>query len=304
MGSRILVVDDEKNIVDIIKYNLKKEGYEVMTAGDGEEALRLNEEFKPDIILLDIMMPKLDGYAVCRKVREKYDTPIIMLTARAEEVDKVLGLELGADDYVTKPFGTRELMARVKANLRRRNISEEASYESTDKDVLSFGKLTIDLKSGKGKTRRLQLRYPAEYPPVRRFDPQTHAHVCKRRKEREKEREETGKEIRKKGGEKSVQEKLRRDRTHFLPYRNNRVLTEKYPSERMVLINLCSEKKNVSPCCLPAVREADFMLSRNPRRNRQSLSAQSTVSSIFRLPIVFIPVLIPSAFSPSISRLC
>ena len=146
MGSRILVVDDEKNIVDIIKYNLKKEGYEVMTAGDGEEALRLNEEFKPDIILLDIMMPKLDGYAVCRKVREKYDTPIIMLTARAEEVDKVLGLELGADDYVTKPFGTRELMARVKANLRRRNISEEASYESTDKDMLSFGKLTIDLK--------------------------------------------------------------------------------------------------------------------------------------------------------------
>ena len=146
MGSRILVVDDEKNIVDIIKYNLKKEGYEVMTAGDGEEALRLNEEFKPDIILLDIMMPKLDGYAVCRKVREKYDTPIIMLTARAEEVDKVLGLELGADEYVTKPFGTRELMARVKANLRRRNISEEASYESTDKDVLSFGKLTIDLK--------------------------------------------------------------------------------------------------------------------------------------------------------------
>lgn len=146
MGSRILVVDDEKNIVDIIKYNLKKEGYEVMTAGDGEEALRLNEEFKPDIILLDIMMPKLDGYAVCRKVREKYDTPIIMLTARAEEVDKVLGLELGADDYVTKPFGTRELMARVKANLRRRNISEEASYESTDKDVLYFGKLTIDLK--------------------------------------------------------------------------------------------------------------------------------------------------------------
>ena len=120
MGSRILVVDDEKNIVDIIKYNLKKEGYEVMTAGDGEEALRLNEEFKPDIILLDIMMPKLDGYAVCRKVREKYDTPIIMLTARAEEVDKVLGLELGADDYVTKPFGTRELMARVKANLRRK----------------------------------------------------------------------------------------------------------------------------------------------------------------------------------------
>ena len=143
--SKILVVDDEKNIVDIIKYNLKKEGYQVMTAGDGEEALRLNEEFKPDMILLDIMMPKLDGYAVCRKVREKYDTPIIMLTARAEEVDKVLGLELGADDYVTKPFGTRELMARVKANLRRRGINTEESAE-TSKDVMVFGQLSIDLK--------------------------------------------------------------------------------------------------------------------------------------------------------------
>lgn len=127
MNSRILVVDDEKNIVDIIKYNLKKEGYDVITAGDGEEAIKLNEEFEPDLILLDLMMPKLDGYAACRKIREKYDTPIIMLTARAEEVDKVLGLELGADDYVTKPFGTRELMARVKANLRRRSVNEEDS---------------------------------------------------------------------------------------------------------------------------------------------------------------------------------
>jgi len=144
--NKILVVDDEKNIVDIIKYNLKKEGYEVMTAGDGEEALKLNEEFKPDMILLDIMMPKLDGYAVCRKVREKYDTPIIMLTARAEEVDKVLGLELGADDYVTKPFGTRELMARVKANLRRRGVSLAEEVQEANKDVLVFGQLSIDLK--------------------------------------------------------------------------------------------------------------------------------------------------------------
>ena len=143
MGSRILVVDDEKNIVDIIKYNLKKEGYEVMTAGDGEEALRLNEEFKPDIILLDIMMPKLDGYAVCRKVREKYDTPIIMLTARAEEVDKVLGLELGADDYVTKPFGTRELMARVKANLRRSDIAPVTNNEKDGNNQV-YGDLNID----------------------------------------------------------------------------------------------------------------------------------------------------------------
>ena len=145
MSARVLVVDDEKNIVDIIKYNLEKEGYEVITAYDGEEAVKLNEENEPDLILLDIMMPKLDGYAACRKIREKYDTPIIMLTARAEEVDKVLGLELGADDYVTKPFGTRELMARVKANLRRRSSAEQAEGED-NQNVLSFGPLSIDLK--------------------------------------------------------------------------------------------------------------------------------------------------------------
>ena len=145
MSARVLVVDDEENIVDIIKYNLKKEGYEVITAYDGEEAVKLNEENEPDLILLDIMMPKLDGYAACRKIREKYDTPIIMLTARAEEVDKVLGLELGADDYVTKPFGTRELMARVKANLRRRSSAEQAEGED-NQNVLSFGPLSIDLK--------------------------------------------------------------------------------------------------------------------------------------------------------------
>ncbi len=163
MNSRILVVDDEKNIVDIIKYNLKKEGYDVITAGDGEEAIKLNEEYEPDLILLDLMMPKLDGYAACRKIREKYDTPIIMLTARAEEVDKVLGLELGADDYVTKPFGTRELMARVKANLRRRAVNdEEGADKAKSKDDISFGGLTINMKlfevKKNGKTIDLTLR--------------------------------------------------------------------------------------------------------------------------------------------------
>lgn len=163
MNSRILVVDDEKNIVDIIKYNLKKEGYDVITAGDGEEAIKLNEEYEPDLILLDLMMPKLDGYAACRKIREKYDTPIIMLTARAEEVDKVLGLELGADDYVTKPFGTRELMARVKANLRRRAVNDEdGADKAKSKDDISFGGLTINMKlfevKKNGKTIDLTLR--------------------------------------------------------------------------------------------------------------------------------------------------
>jgi len=144
MDRKILVVDDEKNIVDIIKFNLKKEGYEVVTAANGEEAIAKTYEENPDLILLDIMMPKVDGYEACKKIREKYDTPIIMLTARAEEVDKVLGLELGADDYVTKPFGVRELMARVKANLRRKSVTSQ-SEESPKGNTISFGILEVDL---------------------------------------------------------------------------------------------------------------------------------------------------------------
>ena len=144
MSRKVLVVDDEQNIVNIISFNLKKEGYEVLNAFDGEEALKIIFEEDPDLILLDIMMPIMDGYEVCKKVREKLNTPIIMLTARAEEVDKVLGLELGADDYVTKPFGTRELMARVKANLRRRELMPQVQKEENS-SILTFGKLIIDL---------------------------------------------------------------------------------------------------------------------------------------------------------------
>lgn len=140
--SKILVVDDEASIVNIIAYNLKKEGYEVITANDGEAGLELALSQAPDLVLLDIMMPKMDGYTVCRKIREKSDMPIIMLTARADEVDKVLGLEMGADDYVTKPFGNRELMARVKANLRR-TVTTAAVKESSN-SVQTFGDLTID----------------------------------------------------------------------------------------------------------------------------------------------------------------
>lgn len=143
MAGKVLVIDDEKNIVEIIAFNLKKEGYEVIKALDGEEGLAACLEHKPDLVLLDIMMPKMDGYEVCKKIREKMNTPIIMLTARAEEVDKVLGLELGADDYVTKPFGTRELMARVKANLRRRESSESVEAETGNK--MTYGSLKIDM---------------------------------------------------------------------------------------------------------------------------------------------------------------
>ena len=115
----ILVVDDEQPIVDILKFNLEKEGFRVLTANDGETALRLATQNNPDLILLDIMLPKMDGFDVCKRVREHSNVPIVMITARDEEVDKVLGLELGADDYITKPFSIRELLARVKANMRR-----------------------------------------------------------------------------------------------------------------------------------------------------------------------------------------
>jgi len=135
---KILVVDDEKNIVNIVAYNLRKEGYEVICAYDGEKGLELAITENPELILLDLMMPKLDGFDVCRKLREKnIQTPIIMLTARAEEIDKVLGFELGADDYVTKPFGTRELLARVKSHLRRREPGGDANKQA-------YGDLTID----------------------------------------------------------------------------------------------------------------------------------------------------------------
>ncbi|MFC5653169.1 response regulator YycF [Paenibacillus solisilvae] len=119
MHGKILVVDDEQPIADIIKFNLEKEGYQVICAFDGGEAVRLAFEELPDLILLDLMLPVKDGMDVCREVRARLQTPIIMLTAKDTELDKVLGLELGADDYVTKPFSTRELLARVKAHLRR-----------------------------------------------------------------------------------------------------------------------------------------------------------------------------------------
>lgn len=142
MDYKILVVDDEASIVNIIAYNLKKEGYQVITASDGEQAYELAMAEHPDLVLLDIMMPKMDGYEVCRKIREKSNMPIIMLTARADEVDKVLGLEMGADDYVTKPFGSRELMARVKANLRRN--ASMAVKEQISGNVHTYGELTVD----------------------------------------------------------------------------------------------------------------------------------------------------------------
>ena len=143
MEKKILVVDDEKPIADILMFNLRKEGYDVQCAYDGNEALKMVEDIQPDLILLDIMLPLRDGMEVCREVRKKYEMPIIMLTAKDSEIDKVLGLELGADDYVTKPFSTRELIARVKANLRRHNqiISQSDTEEETNE--IEIGSLII-----------------------------------------------------------------------------------------------------------------------------------------------------------------
>ncbi len=138
-NKRILIVDDEKRIVDIVAYNLKKEGFEVLCAYDGEDGLNLALNEKPDLIVLDIMMPKMDGFEVCKRIRTKLQTPIIMLTARVEEADKVMGLELGADDYVTKPFSNKELIARIKANIRRTDTPATPPEE-----ILTFGDITID----------------------------------------------------------------------------------------------------------------------------------------------------------------
>jgi two-component system, OmpR family, response regulator VicR len=141
VNHKILVVDDEKPIADILQFNLEREGYDVVCAYDGDQAVQLVHQERPDLILLDIMLPQKDGMEVCREVRSYYSMPIIMLTAKDSEIDKVLGLELGADDYVTKPFSNRELIARVKANLRRHQKNEEQNVnESQD---IRIGKLVI-----------------------------------------------------------------------------------------------------------------------------------------------------------------
>ena len=138
----ILIVDDEKPIVDILKFNLKKEGFETIEAYDGQTGMELALSKNPDLILLDVMLPEMDGFSVCREVRAKSQVPIILLTAREEEVDKVLGLELGADDYITKPYSMRELLARIKANLRRTAKKPPENADTSENIV--FGRLTID----------------------------------------------------------------------------------------------------------------------------------------------------------------
>ncbi len=147
MGKKVLVVEDDLTLMDTLEYNLSRQGYEVFTAADGRAALEMARQKKPDLIVLDIMLPGLDGFEVCRILRQEMTVPILMLTARVDEVDKVVGLEVGADDYLTKPFSMRELLARVKALLRRvRLIREElAAHDDIPVDKkLIFGNLAID----------------------------------------------------------------------------------------------------------------------------------------------------------------
>lgn len=144
MNEKILVVEDEISLQETLVYNLKKQGYDVDAVGDGLEALLAAREGKPDLILLDIMLPGMDGFEVCRTLRQEMNTPVLMLTAREDEVDRVVGLEVGADDYLTKPFSMRELIARVKAMLRRVRLIRQESIEQNQKDYFLFGNLVID----------------------------------------------------------------------------------------------------------------------------------------------------------------
>jgi len=147
MQTSILVVDDEPAVTDLLAYNLRKAGYQVYIAADGESALKIAHDDHPDLILLDVMIPELDGLDVCRELRKTSSVPVIMITARGEEVDRVVGLELGADDYVTKPFSVRELMARIKAVLRRSPLYEKEGTKTTT--LHGKGGLVLDIGSRK-----------------------------------------------------------------------------------------------------------------------------------------------------------
>ena len=145
IGSKILIVEDDRTLLDVLKYNLTKDGYEVVGAVDGIQALELARSEKPDLIILDIMLPKLGGFEVCRVLRKEMTVPILMLTAKVDETDKVVGLEIGADDYMTKPFSLRELVARIRAMLRRAEmLKQETLSKETISAAIQIADLTID----------------------------------------------------------------------------------------------------------------------------------------------------------------
>jgi DNA-binding response OmpR family regulator len=171
--SKILVVDDEKNICELLTLYLVKEGHSVETASDGEEAMKKFATFAPDLVLLDIMLPKKDGWQVCREIRQKDHTPIIMLSAKGETFDKVLGLELGADDYVTKPFDSKEVMARVKTVLRRaggasEDVRQQVEYDNLFVSLTNY-KLVVGGKQISAPPKEIELLYHLAKNPNRVF---------------------------------------------------------------------------------------------------------------------------------------
>ena len=157
----VLIVDDEQTIIDVLKFNLAKEGYRILEAKDGQTGLEMALQEKPDLIMLDIMLPKLDGLSVCKRVKNSCNIPIIILTAKDAEVDKIVGLELGADDYITKPFSVRELVARVKANIRKadvtmndmQNIQPETKEQPKKENIIVVGDLELYLDKFETKVR-------------------------------------------------------------------------------------------------------------------------------------------------------
>lgn len=171
MKNKILIVDDDVNICELLRLYLEKEGYETVVANDGEQAVESALKHSPDLILLDIMLPKLDGWQVCREIRKTMETPIIMITAKGEVFDKILGLELGADDYVTKPFDTKEVVARVKAVLRRSNDKTKKQISEVKYDKLRINltnyELVVDGKSIDTPPKELELIYHLANNPNR-----------------------------------------------------------------------------------------------------------------------------------------
>ena len=142
-SEKILIIEDEENILEAVKYTLTQEGYDVFTSVDGEDGLEKAQEIKPDLVLLDVMLPKMDGFEVCRILRKDLEMPVFMISAKAEEIDRVVGLEMGADDYITKPFSMRELLVRVRNSLRRAALNPQVD----ELEILKFGELEIHLTS-------------------------------------------------------------------------------------------------------------------------------------------------------------
>ena len=158
--AKILVVEDEENILEAVRYSLEGQGYDTLTATDGVTGLSLTRTERPDLVILDVMLPGMDGLEVCRAIRREHDMPVLILTARVEEIDRIVGLELGADDYITKPFSMRELMARVKAHIRRYRKSEGGSAADTANGLLVSGNLEVDIAGHRVRLngRELDLR--------------------------------------------------------------------------------------------------------------------------------------------------